>query len=490
MIHIVKVISNCYVDSVLLGNLSEKVNLIEGVNKAIIAMGTDRNKEVMKRLDLLNEDIQNASVSDLIINLSISNSVNLDEIIAAVEALLNEKLIIEETGYLISYLQTTVSEQKMDKTTNTSIVLETDNKNHRSYHEIFQPLTNGLMKEFDDHAIVQDHRGINSLGQTDLMLAVLAKNITKTAKLLELGSDPNHKDNSGLSPFIAAAANGLSDIFELILHYCPDIQEVNHFGGTALLPSSEKGYLNVVRSALKVGVSVNHVNRLGWTALLEAVIFGNGGYLYQIIINELIMNGADISIKDFEEKIAIDYATELKQKDVIKLLNNEKKMSNFIGIDMLIKKKNYIQALRDIAKLPNSLEKLFYQGMVYEQMGYEKEAEMFYRKGAGFDVQFIYYLAQLKRRQGRVEEALSFFKYGAENTNTYFYDYQQTNYLRELGKHQEAVNLTETLLAKYPSRVDFMFHLANSLTTIGENEKAQEILKKAATIQPTNNLFL
>ncbi|MFD1733280.1 hypothetical protein ACFSC4_22260 [Deinococcus malanensis] len=45
---------------------------------------------------------------------------------------------------------------------------------------------------------------------------------------------------------------------------------------------------------------MNHVNHLGWTALLEAVILGDGGKVHTEIVRELLIHGADRSIGDRE----------------------------------------------------------------------------------------------------------------------------------------------------------------------------------------------
>lgn len=48
--------------------------------------------------------------------------------------------------------------------------------------------------------------------------------------------------------------------------------------GTALIPAAERGHVEIVRELLtRTDVDVNHVNRLGWTALLEAIILSDGG---------------------------------------------------------------------------------------------------------------------------------------------------------------------------------------------------------------------
>ncbi len=41
-------------------------------------------------------------------------------------------------------------------------------------------------------------------------------------------------------------------------------------------------------------MDVNHVNRLGWTALIEAIILGDGSQKYADIVTLLIDGGADV----------------------------------------------------------------------------------------------------------------------------------------------------------------------------------------------------
>ena len=43
-----------------------------------------------------------------------------------------------------------------------------------------------------------------------------------------------------------------------------------------LIAACHYGHLETVQVLLATAIDVNHVNRLGWTALLEAVILGDG----------------------------------------------------------------------------------------------------------------------------------------------------------------------------------------------------------------------
>ncbi|WP_103106658.1 acyl-CoA synthetase FdrA [Brevibacillus reuszeri] len=56
-----------YFDSVSLMSLSTKANQIEGVEQAVIAMGTEMNKEVLRNVGLLTPELEAAKTSDLMI---------------------------------------------------------------------------------------------------------------------------------------------------------------------------------------------------------------------------------------------------------------------------------------------------------------------------------------------------------------------------------------------------------------------------------------
>ncbi|MOA58587.1 Ankyrin repeats (3 copies) [compost metagenome] len=45
-------------------------------------------------------------------------------------------------------------------------------------------------------------------------------------------------------------------------------------------------------------MALDHVNRLGWTALLEAIILSDGGPRHQQIVQLLVDAGADLQLAD------------------------------------------------------------------------------------------------------------------------------------------------------------------------------------------------
>ena len=67
---------------------------------------------------------------------------------------------------------------------------------------------------------------------------------------------------------------------------------------------------------------MNHVNNLGWTALLEAVILGDGSGRYQEIVRILLAAGADRSIGDASGLTALQHAQARGQAGVAKILQD------------------------------------------------------------------------------------------------------------------------------------------------------------------------
>jgi ankyrin repeat protein len=91
------------------------------------------------------------------------------------------------------------------------------------------------------------------------------------------------------------------DVLKLTNEAGADPAVTNRYGGTALIPACERGHADVVRYLLtNSDVDIDHVNRLGWTGLLEAIILSDGGPAHQEIVRILIEHGADVDLADGE----------------------------------------------------------------------------------------------------------------------------------------------------------------------------------------------
>jgi uncharacterized protein len=136
-------------------------------------------------------------------------------------------------------------------------------------------------------------------GRTALLLATIANRPEAVRRLLRGGADVDMQDDQLDNPFLYAGAEGLIDVLRVVNEAGADPTITNRYGGTALIPASERGHVEVVRYLLnETDVDVDHVNRLGWTALLEAIVLGDGGPEHQKVVDLLIENGADVDRAD------------------------------------------------------------------------------------------------------------------------------------------------------------------------------------------------
>ena len=67
-------------------------------------------------------------------------------------------------------------------------------------------------------------------------------------------------------------------------------------------------------------MDIDHVNDLGWTALLEAVILGDGGRAHTEIVRLLVEAGADVSIRDGEGVTALAHARAARYDEIVAIL--------------------------------------------------------------------------------------------------------------------------------------------------------------------------
>jgi ankyrin repeat protein len=159
-------------------------------------------------------------------------------------------------------------------------------------------------------------------GRTPLLLAVTKDRLAVARLLVYMGADPDALDDRHDTPWLVTGVTGSVDMLEVLLPARPDLKIRNRFGGTSLIPASERGHVDYVRRVVRTSIDVNHVNDLGWTALLEAVILGDGSKRYQQIVTILLGAGADPRIPDRAGVNALQHATRRGHDEVARILRN------------------------------------------------------------------------------------------------------------------------------------------------------------------------
>lgn len=144
--------------------------------------------------------------------------------------------------------------------------------------------------------------------RTPLLLASTFDHVDVARLLVASGANPDALDDRHDTPWLVTGVTGSVEMLEALLPANPDLTVRNRFGGISVIPASERGHVDYVRRVVQTDIDVNHVNDLGWTALLEAVILGDGSRPYQQIVRILLDAGADPSIADRNGVTALQHA--------------------------------------------------------------------------------------------------------------------------------------------------------------------------------------
>ena len=82
---------NTYFDSVTLMALSTQANQVEGVEQAVVAMGTEMNKGVLRNVGLLVPEVEAAGVGDLMIVIKAASEALCEQALADIQALFGKR---------------------------------------------------------------------------------------------------------------------------------------------------------------------------------------------------------------------------------------------------------------------------------------------------------------------------------------------------------------------------------------------------------------
>lgn len=157
-------------------------------------------------------------------------------------------------------------------------------------------------------------------GRTALLLAVTGDHVGVAEALVAAGASPDAVDDQQDTPWLVTGVTGSVPMVEVLLPANPDLTLRNRYGGVSIIPASERGHVAYVRRVVQTDIDVNHVNNLGWTALLEAVILGDGGTAHQQIVQILLDAGADPTIADRDGTTALQHASNSGYTEIVRML--------------------------------------------------------------------------------------------------------------------------------------------------------------------------
>ena len=155
----------------------------------------------------------------------------------------------------------------------------------------------------DVRALLERGAGIaarDGSGATALVAAAYGNHVEAARLLIGAGADVNAKDSTEQSAYLIATSEVGDDsaLLELTLDGGADVNAKDSYNGTGLIRAADRGYVRIVRRLLETEIDVDHVNRLGWTALLEAIILGGGDERHTETVRVLVDGGVDVDLAD------------------------------------------------------------------------------------------------------------------------------------------------------------------------------------------------
>jgi ankyrin repeat protein len=139
----------------------------------------------------------------------------------------------------------------------------------------------------------------DSYKRTPLHVAAFDRRHDAMRVLVAAGGDINALETDRYDVItIAAVADDVATL-EVALALGGDAKAVtSRYDGTALIAAAHLGHDGVVRTLIAAGAPLDHVNNLGWTALMESVVLGDGGPRHVATAKALVMAGANTAIAD------------------------------------------------------------------------------------------------------------------------------------------------------------------------------------------------
>ena len=136
-------------------------------------------------------------------------------------------------------------------------------------------------------------------GRTPLHVATFARQRAAVRALARAGADLSALENDRYDAVTIASVADDEETLRVLLALGASAKLVtSRYDGTALIAAAHLGHDGVVRQLIAAGAPLDHVNNLHWTALIEAIVLGDGGARHQASLKALLDAGASTRLAD------------------------------------------------------------------------------------------------------------------------------------------------------------------------------------------------
>jgi uncharacterized protein len=158
-------------------------------------------------------------------------------------------------------------------------------------------------------------------GRTPLHVATFARQRAVIEALAKVGADLGALENDRYDAVTIAAVADDEETLRTLLSLGASAKLItSRYDGTALIAAAHLGHDGVVRQLIAAGAPLDHVNNLHWTAVIEAVVLGNGGARHQSTLKALIDAKANLQLADRSGRTPLQLARERGYAEMVAML--------------------------------------------------------------------------------------------------------------------------------------------------------------------------
>lgn len=158
-------------------------------------------------------------------------------------------------------------------------------------------------------------------GRTAVHVAAFARQRAALEALAKAGADLGALENDRYDAVTIAAVADDEETLRTLLALGASAKLVtSRYDGTALIAAAHLGHDGVVRQLIAAGAPLDHVNNLHWTAVIEAIVLGNGGARHQATLKALIDAKANLQLADRSGRTPLQLARERGYAEMVTLL--------------------------------------------------------------------------------------------------------------------------------------------------------------------------
>jgi ankyrin repeat protein len=158
-------------------------------------------------------------------------------------------------------------------------------------------------------------------GRSALHIATYYGNHRAMKKLAKAGANTNALEQDSYDIVtIAAVADDLKTMNLALQLGCRSDNVTSRYDGTALIAAAHLGHVEIVDSLIRAEAPLDHINNLHWTALIEAIVLGDGGEQHTATLKLLVDAGADVNLADGSGRTPLTLARQHGYTQMIEIL--------------------------------------------------------------------------------------------------------------------------------------------------------------------------